>query len=203
MSLKPDRYHSFAELAAHERESIDYQIRVHRRNSPIAIVAPHGGDIEESTSVIAEAIADEQFSFYAFEGIKRSRNRDLHITSCRFDEPECMSIAQAAGIVVAIHALRDDGGELVRVGGAHDELKRRMVAALKADGFEARQEDYADHQGSNPANLCNRFSPGVQLEISSALRDRLREGGEDLEAFAFAVRRALVEHELARAVRKG
>jgi phage replication-related protein YjqB (UPF0714/DUF867 family) len=197
-------YRSFEELATNERESIDYQIRVHRRNSPIAIVAPHGGDIEENTSVIGEAIADEQFSFYAFEGIKRSRNFELHIASCRFDEPECVAMIRDARVVVTIHGLRAGEGEFVRVGGSHGELRRQLVASLSEHGFEAMEETAtSEHAGSHPENLCNRFSPGIQLEISAALRDRLKEGGDDLDSFAFAVRSALIEQEMAQATRLG
>lgn len=193
--MKPDRYAGFAELSLREREGIDYQIRSHQRNSAVAITAPHGGKIEPGTSEIAEAVAGERFTFYAFEGIKRGRNHDLHITSTLFDEPECVALLQRAGAVVAIHGLADISAEYVSVGGAHDALKRVVVTALRDAGFDGREDDDPARCGADSRNICNRFSPGVQLEISRALRDRLQEGTEDLEEFAACLRNALIEFE--------
>jgi phage replication-related protein YjqB (UPF0714/DUF867 family) len=45
----------------------------------LAILAPHGGGIEPGTSELAEAVAGEGLSFYAFEGLKRSGNAVLHV----------------------------------------------------------------------------------------------------------------------------
>jgi phage replication-related protein YjqB (UPF0714/DUF867 family) len=190
--MKPDRYAGFAELSVHEREGIEYQIRSHRRNSTLAIIAPHGGKIEPGTSEIGEAIAGERFTFYAFEGIKRGRNHDLHITSTRFDEPECIALLQQVGAVAAIHGLSDISAEYVCVGGAHDALKKVVVTALRDAGFDGREDDDPAHSGADSRNICNRFSPGIQLEISRALRDRLQEGTEDLEEFAATLRNALI-----------
>jgi phage replication-related protein YjqB (UPF0714/DUF867 family) len=195
--MKPDRYASFAELSAAEPDG--FQVRCHRRPSAIAVIAPHGGKIEENTSVIAEAIADEQFSFYAFEGIKPGRNWTLHITSTRFDEPECLELLSRSRIVAAVHGLDARNGEFVCLGGEHAELKLRLVEALRTAGFDARADDDPAHAGASPRNICNRFGPGVQLEISRPLRDRLLEGGEDLDEFATRVRSVLAEYESAKA----
>jgi len=199
--MKPDRYRGFAELAEREREGIDYQIRSHRRDSQIAVIAPHGGKIEEHTSEIAEAIAGERFSFYAFEGIKRSHNLDLHITSTHFDEPECLSLLESAAITIAVHGLSDVAAEYVCVGGSHGELKQRLIDALKEADFDAREHSGKAHSGASSGNICNHAGPGVQLEISRALRERLQDGTSGLDAFAIAVRRALLGYDHARPAR--
>ena len=50
-------------------------------------------------------------------------------------------------------------------------LKRRMIAALAAEGFQA-ENDNSHHSGSDPRNLCNRgrSGRGVQLELTDGLR---------------------------------
>jgi phage replication-related protein YjqB (UPF0714/DUF867 family) len=191
--MKPDRYSSFAELSAAEPDA--FQIRSHRRPSAIAVIAPHGGKIEENTSVIAEAIAGEQFSFYAFEGIKPGKNWTLHITSTRFDEPECLELLKSCGVVVAVHGLDRRDGEFVCVGGAHSGLKRELLVALQSAGLDARDAHDTAEAGASAMNICNRFGPGVQLEISRPLRDRLLEGSEELEEFAARVRNMLRDYE--------
>jgi phage replication-related protein YjqB (UPF0714/DUF867 family) len=57
-----------------------------RLGSDVCIIAPHGGKIEKWTSEIATALAGDDYNLYLFEGLKRAKNRDLHITSSRFDE---------------------------------------------------------------------------------------------------------------------
>src|SRR5262245_49530672 len=82
-----DRYASFAELSAAEPAgsfTISHEERLHSR---VIVIAPHGGGIEVLTSEIAREIAGQDFSYYSFAGRKRRNNRDLHITSHRFDEP--------------------------------------------------------------------------------------------------------------------
>ena len=81
-----DKYKNFEELAANEQEGSDFQVRFRTRRGPMAVIAPHGGGIEPGTSELADAIANADLSFYAFEGIKKAANRVLHITSGRFDD---------------------------------------------------------------------------------------------------------------------
>lgn len=191
MKPKPDRYGSFAELAAHEREAQDYQIRWHTRPSPYLILAPHGGKIEPGTSEIAEAIAAEHFSFYALEGIKRSHNSDLHITCTHFDEPECLRLLQTH-TAISIHGLADLKEDYVSIGGLNEELKLRLLEALQGAEFDVRPATDSAWSGASPENLCNRIRPGVQMEITRALRERLKEGSSDLDEFSLAVRSCLL-----------
>ena len=50
-------YKSFKELTHHEVESEGYRIRFQLKDQRILIMAPHGGRIEPTTEIIAEAIA--------------------------------------------------------------------------------------------------------------------------------------------------
>ncbi|MEA3377914.1 MAG: poly-gamma-glutamate hydrolase family protein [Chloroflexota bacterium] len=165
-----DRYTSFAELAASQVEGLDYDRILVPRDSDIAVIAPHGGGIEQGTSEIAEAVAGRDCSLYCFKGTKRSGNRNLHIASTRFDDPECLALVRQSRVVVAIHGLeRED--EAISVGGLDESLKGRLLEALNEGGFEAR-EDRSHHSGTYPSNLCNRgvTGKGVQVEIPRGLR---------------------------------
>ena len=60
-----DKYPAFDTLSQNETVGIDFRILGRRAGAALAIVAPHGGGIEPATSEIADAIAAEDFSFYA------------------------------------------------------------------------------------------------------------------------------------------
>lgn len=64
----------------------------------------------------------KEFSFYAFDGLKRSRNADLHITSTHFDEPMCLTLIDQSEVVIAIHGEASEDGEGVFLGGLDDEI---------------------------------------------------------------------------------
>jgi len=105
-----DLYGSYAELVAAEQEGVDYRIVLLDRNSPVTIIAPHGGFIEPATSQITLEIAAESFSFYCFEGLATDRSHhELHVTSERFDEPMALGLVSKSPIVVAIHGRTDRG----------------------------------------------------------------------------------------------
>lgn len=162
-----DKYASCAELARHERLGRDFRIRsVHRPHSPALIIAPHGGNIEAGTSELAAHIAGERHSFFAFEGMKaRPRTRDLHVTSHRFDHPECLSLLAGASVVLGVHGCR--GREGVYLGGLDTVLRDHLGTALLAAGVPALIEGHP-YPGRHPANICNRgrHGRGVQLELT-------------------------------------
>lgn len=169
-----DRYLSFRELAASEREGLDFRITLRSRDSRTAVVAPHGGAIEPGTSEIASAVAGDDLSFYAFEGLKPCRNRDLHITSPHFDEPRCLALIATAERVVTVHG-RAGEGEDVCLGGLDSRARERVRQALAACGFAVSDISAPGLQGREPLNICNRglSGAGVQLEIACGLRRSL------------------------------
>lgn len=84
---KRDKYINFQALADVCKEGADYSIICRNNASHVAVIAPHGGGIEPGTSEIARAIAGDDLSFYAFQGVRPEKNSELHITSENFDEP--------------------------------------------------------------------------------------------------------------------
>ena len=200
-----DTYPNFATLEQHERSGIDYSVLVRRAEPAFAIVALHGGGIEPGTSEIADAIACQRWSFYTFEGLKRSGNSVLHITSTAFDEPMCLTLLGDTSRVVTIHGEEsDDDGEGVFVGGLDVDLGTSIGTLLRAQGFDVRKHPDCNLQGLDPRNICNRGTAGagVQLELSRAVRETLfesltREGRKHpkprFTVFVDAVARALEE----------
>ena len=75
-----DKYASFKDLAACEKQGEDYDFVSRRsKTSRTVVIAPHGGHIESWTDTIADAIAGKDFSFYSFRGLKSGGR--LHIKS--------------------------------------------------------------------------------------------------------------------------
>ena len=187
-----DKYESFAELAHYEREGRDFRVVVEQsEGSTVLVLAPHGGSIERGTSEVARAVAVSDFSFYAFEGIKPNCNYEtLHITSHRFDEPRCLELLKEAELVLAIHGCRGNG-VFVCTGGADGELRALIAEALRAAGYEVREDGHS-YPGMNPKNICNRgrTAKGVQLELSRGLRKQA-----DLPQLAEAIRPVLLARE--------
>jgi len=166
-----DKYKSFSELAHHEAQDIDYRLRSRKCGAALAVIAPHGGGIEPGTSELAEAIAGRELSYYSFEGIKQTNNRDLHLTSATFDEPEGIALVAASSGVVALHGEESDE-EVIFLGGLDKNLGDRLRASLEASGFIVQVHTNAALQGIAASNICNRGigGCGVQLELSNGLR---------------------------------
>jgi len=165
------KYASFGELAAHEAQGTDFRVlRVERPGSRVVILAPHGGKIEEGTSEIAVLIAGADHSLFCFEGLKSfGRNRDLHITSHRFDHPDCLDMAARRDIIVSVHGCM--GHSRIFVGGLDLGLKGRLSIGLAAEGYAVISEGHK-YPGRHPFNICNRGlrKQGAQLEITYDLR---------------------------------
>lgn len=165
-------YRDFADLARWQRRGIDYEIcAVERPASSVAVLAPHGGAIEDGTSEIATAIAGEDFNLYLLEGRRPSLNyRALHLTSHRFDEPECLRLLARCSRVVAVHGC-DGDDPVVLLGGRDASLRDLLAAALRDDGIEAATDGHR-FPATHPGNICNRgvAGRGVQLELPHRLR---------------------------------
>jgi len=196
-----DRYSCYRDLAAHPHAKKHIHILKVDRGTHIAILAPHGGGIEPGTSELSQAIAGVDFSLYCFDGIKNGSNQDLHITSVRFDEPDCLDLLRHTQTVVAVHGCAGRHG-IVYVGGKAEDLKSRLIAGLTAAGFPA-EPDNSHHAGTDPHNLCNRglSGSGVQLEIDLGFRRRLFAGlshagrrfpTDEFRSFVQAIRQVLL-----------
>ncbi len=185
-------YRSFSELRQKEVEGVDYRIRSRSRDERVLVLAPHGGKIEPTTSLIAEAIAGENYSFYSFEGLKTEGNSILHIESHLFDEPRALEAVKKADIVITVHGQLNHEEAFTMVGGLQVDLRSEIRRRLESAGFETRTSPEG-LQGIDPENICNRgkLKAGVQLEISRKERDSLRADPERLTRFANAVREAI------------
>jgi phage replication-related protein YjqB (UPF0714/DUF867 family) len=183
------KYASYAELARHEALGEDFGVTVvARTGARVLVIAPHGGMIEDGTSEIAGLIAGEDHSLFCFEGLKPDgRNRELHITSHRFDHPDCVALAARHDRVVSVHGCR--GVARIFLGGLDVELMHAVAARLAAGGFDAVRDGH-QYPGRHPLNICNRGARrgGAQLEITHDLRMSPRRG-----EIAAAVRRALAD----------
>jgi len=200
-----DKYRNFAALAAAERAGIDYDILLRRAQPSFAIVAPHGGGIEAGTSEIADAVADQTYSFYTLEGIKTKGNADLHITSTHFDVPMRLTVLGSTAVVVTIHGEEsEDDGDGVFVGGLDTKLGDRISDALTGAGFDVSRHADPDLQGIEACNIVNRglSGAGVQLELSRSVRQTMFEAltrpgrkktTEQFRRFVDALRKALAD----------
>jgi len=171
MSTPRPEYMSFANLARSHREGRDF----HRIIKPIngarvAVIAPHGGRIEPHTDAIATTLAGNEFSLYCFISSLPSHEANLHITSHRFDDSECLSLIEHHEFVVAVHGWARKG-EAIAVGGRDADLKSQLAAEARALGV-ATDTDSPNLAGTDPMNICNRGKTrrGVQLELTMALR---------------------------------
>jgi phage replication-related protein YjqB (UPF0714/DUF867 family) len=194
-----DAYQNYQELSRHEKENVDYLIRSRAGVTTYAVVAIHGGGIEPGTIDIADAVAGNDHAFYAFKGLKEKGNAVLHISSNRFDEPECLKTAMNATIVISIHG-HHSRNKIVYVGGLHTKLKRQIIDCLTRAGFRAEEVDEPGLRARMAENICNRCrcGQGVQLEISIGLRLKMF----DHLTHRPSRRKTAVFHEFVSALRK-
>jgi len=197
-----DRYASISDLTKRHAPERDFRVRVRVCPGTTAIVAPHGGGIEPGTSEVAEAVAGDDFSFYAFEGMMRRGNRVLHIASTRFDEPQCVRLVEASPRAISIHGERSRR-RVVFFGGLDKVTVARLRRSLADCCFRVEEPQSTGLQGLCGANICNRCQGGVgvQLELSLGLRqsffrslssrDGRRIRTERFERFVAAVRHAI------------
>ncbi len=181
-----DRYNNFKELETHETE-----FRVIRldRNSEVTVVAPHGGKIEPNTAEIATLVAGTDYNLFCLLGDKEDSNRDLHITSHKFDHRDALDLVQKADTVVVVHGCTVRA-PVVYLGGLDRQLIDEISRQLNVRDISCESENRR-FRGSHNNNICNRGlrGKGVQLEISRGLRDSLKAHAE----IAAAVRAAITE----------
>ena len=169
-----DIYTNFDNLRIHEVEGVDYRIRWRIGQSGIAILSIHGGNIEPGTSQIADAIAGQEHTFYALEGIKCAGNSVLHIKSTLFDEPTALQVVCQAEIIISIHGCAEMQ-PVLHLGGLDIDLKQRIQALLGQQGFHVANATHPHFPGVDQANICNLCGRGmgVQMEISRGLRTQM------------------------------
>jgi phage replication-related protein YjqB (UPF0714/DUF867 family) len=189
-----DKYKCFALLEACEVRGIDYDVQIQQRDSPVVIIAPHGGRIELHTTLIAEKTAGSQYNFYSFIGLKQAHPFEfLHITSTHFDEPCCLALIAKCDVVIAIHGRKDrDDPDTISMGGLDISLRMAIAGNLRASGFAAGAAS-GRLAGGKAENICNRgrSKMGVQLELPLTLRKSLQAEPNRMSKFAQAVSAAI------------
>lgn len=185
-----DSYSSFRQLQVAEPAG-SFRVIVRDRGSSVLVMAIHGGAIEPGTSEVARALVAHDLNLYLFEGLKSSSNSTLHITSHKFDEPRALELVARSDTILTVHGCM--GTELATyIGGADVAALATIEKALHASGFTAARHGNPSLMGWDPSNICNRGRRrgGIQLEITRAQREALREG-EKLHKFTTSVRQAL------------
>lgn len=175
---EPEAYRSFDELLQGEVEGRDFTRIIFARNSPVAIVALHGGGIEPGTSEIAQAIASSDYSLYCFESLKTNGSELLHITSHNFDDPLCLDTVKTSQVVISVHGCSGEGRQAsVFVGGRHDLLRKQLSEILLKAGFPVKP-GAGRYPGQHRDNVCNlgQTGAGIQLEISLGVRQQMFAG---------------------------
>lgn len=193
----PDRFANFAALSQEMREDRDFCVRQSvGTNGRVLIIAPHAGKIEPGTSELSEQIAGNLFSYYLLEGALPNGNRDLHITSHRFDEPRALEALERCDFAVGIHGRSEHGDPSpIWLGGRDKELIELLVVRLGAAGYQTRIGDH-EFPAMEQTNVCNRgkSGKGAQLELPPGIRDELKSNPEKMKLLANAVRTAISEH---------
>ncbi len=206
-----DEYSSFDELAADNTRELDYRIVTQDADSPVSIIAIHGGNIEFTTSEVTKSIAGDEFNYYLFEGLKLTDNAKLHISSYFFDEPRALEFVTSSDICVSIHGFKEDKKKMVYIDSNKDPLLTEMVSeALLETGlldqdtitsFSEFVKDAPDNHGYKKSEFSDRINvfslckkAGVQIELSRALRDVFKDDAKALDIFTTAVKRAIHDY---------
>jgi phage replication-related protein YjqB (UPF0714/DUF867 family) len=176
--------------------------------SNLVVIAIHGGGTEPGTSEIADEIAGNEHSFYAFEGTMSKGNYErFHTTSTEFTEPACLEIVQKSARVVSIHGcdVENEGKESIFLGGLDDNIKDKIQEGLESAGFIVGNTP-TRLLGEDEDNICNKgeHRRGVQIEIQDGLRSKMFGGKHKTKAgranpkpdfykFVSAIRSAVIE----------
>jgi phage replication-related protein YjqB (UPF0714/DUF867 family) len=188
-----DDYHSFADLLLSHHEGADFdRTLLTRQEAKVAILAPHGGRLENHTDTIAESVAGSDFSLYCFRSRLGRGKANLHITSHNFDDPDCVSLVARHRWAVALHGC-SEYGELVFIGGRDQALVDDLACSLEQVGIRAEVAGHA-YPGKHPNNICNRTSSGSGAQIEMTMPFR-RSGAVSL--FVAAVRTVLLARQSA------
>ena len=169
---KLENFRSFSELASATQEGIDFRRVVRPTASGIAVIAPHGGNLEPGASEIAALIAGQELSLYSFVSLKQEGDLSLRITSTRFDDPKCVEICAISDRVISVHGCPGEE-KAVYVGGLDLDLGKEIIFSLRRAGIQSDIDHV--YRGQSRDNICNkgRTRAGVQLEITQALRQEL------------------------------
>ncbi|MGN9911341.1 poly-gamma-glutamate hydrolase family protein [Phytohabitans sp. LJ34] len=169
-------YPSMTALRKVEQEGVAFDLTWTVTDSPLVVVAPHGGSIEPRTSEIASAIAGSEHTQCQFKGkLPAGQNYPrLHVTSEHWDVEECLILIGQRTHALSVHGT-SKAGSVVYIGGRDTETGVALATALRAAGFTVVRPAPADIAGTSPDNFVNKDADGagVQLELTYGLRTEL------------------------------
>ena len=195
-------YRRFEQLAGATSEGTDFRRDLRRTHSGVAHIAVHGGGIEAGTAEAADAIAAANGQdYYAFVGLRDTGNNELHITSTRFDDPDCVELQRVSRRTVSYHGCVGVA-PMIHLGGGDLEWKQRVGRSLGDAGFVVDWHTTEDLDGSDLRNICNRNASGagLQLELSAALRSSFFPDGRTSRPMRESGRRTDLFHRFVVAV---
>lgn len=188
------RYNNFQDLAENEpREA--WTTRSIWCESPVTVVALHGGTIQPGTEAVAEAIAGDDYNLWWFAGL-REPGAELHINSAKFFHPELDEFAGHSDFVLSINGF-DDHRKIVRLSGGNRALLHRLADRFSKLGILVEIDESAGRSVNNVVNRSRFY--GAQINISSALRQSFFNWGSqtaDLRRFVAGVLGALNDLQL-------
>ena len=174
---KGDAYDRMTTLLAELPEDGNYVLHAEESHqSCVKLFAPHGGCIEPGTDQLVVALAAAEFDYFLFRGRRKEKcYRTLHVTSARYDEPNCLRMVGEAMLAVSVHGC-DSRNEFIEIGGSHVSAARDLRAHLSRAGYAAVFP--ADgRRGEQADNFVNRArGGGIQLELSTGFRATLFPG---------------------------
>lgn len=185
---------SFKELSKIKKEGKDFEIKTRVGSVDSLVMAIHGGTIESGTTELADAIADDKFSFYSFTGLADDYH-GLHLTSTDFDEPRLSALTQNAKNCLSLHGLKGDKADFC-VGGANAQMRQAYVRALALTFPKWRSCELCcpPNSGTSMKNVVNRCKlPGVQIEMGQSLRHELQTNPSFLKALSKVLQSELVK----------
>lgn len=183
-----DTYPSTTSLEAHKKLGVDYRILQTFTPSNSIVISIHGGNIEHGTNQIAQAVANQgRFDYYGFIGLRGS---GLHVTSTNFNDPCGLRMVRASNKTLSIHGCTGSN-QVTYLGGLDKAFMAQVKAQLVKAGFTVKNPP-SRLGGSGSANICNRNSKGkgVQLELTSGLRNHLMSNKTDFNRYVNALVKA-------------
>jgi phage replication-related protein YjqB (UPF0714/DUF867 family) len=183
-------YPSMTALRKVEKAGVAYDLAWTITNSPLVVIAPHGGAIELRTSEITSAIAGvkidgtplddppsdgTQHAQCQFMGkLPAGQNGRLHVTSEHWDVEECLILIGQRTHALSIHGANKPD-KVAYIGGRDTATGAELATALRAAGFTVVQPAPADIAGTSVDNFVNKDADGagVQLELTTDLRMEL------------------------------
>lgn len=169
-----DKYATMTQLMSLTTQGTDWQIETNKvTNANTLVSAIHGGGIEAGTTELAKLTSElSKQNYYSFMGLLPSNNRELHVTSTRYDEPTLLSMLNVP-YTVSIHGA-SGSDKIIYLGGADTDNMAIMSDKLKQAGFTV-QTPPSGIEGGSTNNIVNRNArnKGIQLELTTALRQSL------------------------------